>query len=102
MQTLVTGASGLIGANLCRVLLRRGHTVRALVRKNSDLAAINGLPVELIYGDILRPETLFPAAAGCEWIFHTAAIFAYWGVSEDELDRTAVEGASNMLLAAKA
>jgi dihydroflavonol-4-reductase len=102
MVALVTGASGLIGANLCRALLRRGYSVRALVRKQSDLTAIDGLPVELVYGDVLQPETLYPAASGCELVFHAASIFSYWGISEGQLDRTAVDGAKNMLVAAKA
>jgi dihydroflavonol-4-reductase len=99
---LVTGASGFIGANICRALLRRGHQVRALVRRGSDLSSLNGLPLELVYGDVLQLETLIPAAAGCESVFHAASVFAYWGQAEGHLEKTAVDGVSNMLVAAKA
>jgi dihydroflavonol-4-reductase len=55
-----------------------------------------------VYGDILQPDTLFPAAEGCDVVFHAASIFAYSGVEADQLDKTAVEGVSNMLVAARA
>jgi dihydroflavonol-4-reductase len=100
LPALVTGANGFIGANVCRALLRRGQQVRALVRRGSDLAALQKLDVELVYGDVLQPETLVPAAAGCDVVFHTASVFSYW--QECELAKTAVDGASNMLVAARA
>ena len=102
MKVLVTGANGLIGANLVRELLAGGHAVRAFVRKSSDLRSLAGLPVELAYGDVLRPETLTAAAAGCELVFHAAAVFAYWGVSSAELETTAVQGTQNVIDAARA
>ncbi len=41
MPILVTGASGFVGAALCRALLEKGHPVRALVRPSSDRSAID-------------------------------------------------------------
>ena len=102
MNVLVTGANGLIGANLCRALIKSGYRVRALVRKSSDLTAIQGLSLDLVYGDVLNPETLYGAAEGCEIVFHAAAVFAYWGVADSDLERVAVEGTSNMMVAARA
>ena len=43
MKVLVTGANGLIGANLVRELLSAGVEVRALVRGGADLSALQGL-----------------------------------------------------------
>jgi uncharacterized protein YbjT (DUF2867 family) len=45
MLALVTGAGGLIGANICRALLRRGYSVRAMLKRGGDAGAIRGLPV---------------------------------------------------------
>jgi uncharacterized protein YbjT (DUF2867 family) len=33
---LVTGGTGLIGSNICRLLIEAGDSVRALVRPGSD------------------------------------------------------------------
>lgn len=46
MLTAVTGATGHLGANLVRLLLREGHRVRALVRRNRR--ALEGLAVETV------------------------------------------------------
>jgi dihydroflavonol-4-reductase len=100
MKALVTGANGLIGANLVRELLAAGYDVRAMVRSSSNVSSLAGLAVEQVIGDILEPETLIPAAQGCEVIFHTAAVFAYGGYQAAELDRIAVQGTQNLLAAA--
>ena len=62
MRALVTGANGLIGANLVRELLRAGYLVRAFVRPTSNLTSLEGLAAELVRGDVLAPETLDAAA----------------------------------------
>lgn len=100
MKALVTGANGLIGANLLRELLYAGHQVTALVRPGSDLTHVAALPVSFARGDVLDPASLDAAAKGCNTIFHTAVHFAYWGHSEDDLARTATEGSRNILQAA--
>lgn len=101
MKALVTGATGLVGGHIVRELLARGHTVRALVRPSSDRRWLRNLEVQYATGDVLQPETLIPAAAGCEVVFHAAAIFAYWGHDAATLDEIACTGTRNMLVAAR-
>jgi dihydroflavonol-4-reductase len=101
MRALVTGANGLIGANLVRELLASGYDVRAFVRATSNTSSLDGLRVETVYGDVLKPETIEAAAAGCDVLFHAASIFAYWGHTADELEGTALDGALNAVEAAK-
>jgi dihydroflavonol-4-reductase len=100
MRVLVTGANGLVGANLVRELLRDGDEVRAFVRPSSDRRALSGLAVETVCGDVLDPDSLASAAQGCEILYHTAAVYAYWGHPADEMTAVAVEGARNAVRAA--
>lgn len=102
MRVLVTGANGLIGANLTRSLLRGGYEVRALVRPTSDTSHIEDLPCEILAGDVLTGDGLREAAGGCDLVFHTAVPFAYRGQVADDVTRTAIIGSRNVLLAAKA
>ncbi len=102
MKAIVTGANGLVGANLVRELLAGGHQVRGMVRATSDLRGLAGQPVELVEGDVLDPRSLERAAAGCDVLFHCAAIFAYWGHADAEIERISVDGARNAVAAAHA
>jgi len=64
---LVTGAAGLNGRELVRLLSARGVAVRALVRTPSKAAAIAGLPgVEVVEGDMSRPDSLAAALRGVD------------------------------------
>ena len=62
---LVTGATGLNGKELLHRLSARGIAVRALVRNPAKAEAIAALPlVEIVQGDMARPETLAAALKG--------------------------------------
>jgi dihydroflavonol-4-reductase len=102
MRALVTGANGLIGANLVRELLRQGAEVRGLVRGDSNVADIARLPMEFAVGDVLDPASLDAAVAGQDVVFHTAVAFSYWGHEPAAMARTATEGSGNVLAAAAA
>jgi dihydroflavonol-4-reductase len=102
MKALVTGANGLIGANLVRVLVNEGAQVRALVRTTSDLTNLKDLPIELIYGDVaVNDGTLVAATEGMDVVFHAAMHFSYTGRTAEELETTAISGTENVLRAAR-
>jgi uncharacterized protein YbjT (DUF2867 family) len=64
---LVTGATGLNGGVLVRLLSSRGVPVRALVRNPARAAALTSLPnVEVVEGDMAHPETLAEPLRGVE------------------------------------
>ena len=74
MSVLVTGGAGFIGANLCRRLASRGHTVVAL----DDLSTgsrhnLHGVDATLIEGSILDPAALDRAIDGATAVVHLAA-----------------------------
>lgn len=66
-EILVTGANGLAGSAVIREFVRSGHPVRALVRDRARARSLEAFPsVEVVEGDMLRPETLTEALAGVE------------------------------------
>ena len=69
-RILITGANGFIGANIVRAALEKGYDVNAFVRKTSDLQALEGLPIEYVYGDLRDINSLSKAMDDCEYIIH--------------------------------
>ena len=101
MKVFVTGATGFIGGNLTRELLRQGYQVRALVRKGTDRKAIAGLNVELAEGDLLDAKSLEDALSGCEALFHVAALYGFWAANPRLFYDTNVRGTENIMRAAR-
>jgi uncharacterized protein YbjT (DUF2867 family) len=73
-KCLVTGASGFIGTHLVRALIERGDEVSCLVRRTSKLVNLNGLPVQLVQGDITDAASLAPAVGNCDVVYHLAGL----------------------------
>ena len=101
-KIFLTGANGHIGANIARELLKRGYEVVGLVRETSDLRGLEGLDIELRTGDIRDAESIHAAAAGCDAIIHTAAVYSTWAPDDDEILSPSIEGTDNVLQAAYA
>jgi dihydroflavonol-4-reductase len=98
---LVTGATGLAGANICKLLVERGDAVRALARRSADTAPLAELGVDVVTGDVTDPDAVLRAAAGTEAAIHCAALLG--GASQDMADFEAVNigGTKNVLDAAE-
>ena len=83
MKAFITGADGLLGSNLVRVLLAAGHSVRVLIQPGSRSRSLEGLPLERREGDLLdRGDGLASAMSACEAVFHCAAITDQWAPAE--------------------
>lgn len=89
------GATGSIGLHVVDEALRRGHSVRALVR-NRDRAPQWPPQVEVVAGDLTRPESLSQAVAGID-----AVIFVHGTYGGDQGAAEAVDygGVRNVLFA---
>jgi uncharacterized protein YbjT (DUF2867 family) len=65
--TLLVGATGLLGPEICQRLTAAGHQVRALARSSADAnkrAALQELGVELVEGDPKEAISLARACVG--------------------------------------
>jgi nucleoside-diphosphate-sugar epimerase len=94
---LVTGATGLAGANICKLLVERGDAVRALARQSADTGPLAELGVEVVTGDVTDPDAVLRAATGSDAAIHCAALLG--GASQDLADFEAVNigGTKNVL-----
>lgn len=75
-RAFVTGATGLLGNNLVRALLKQGFHVRALARSPEKAKAQFGdLNVEIVTGDMLDVNDFAGSLRDVDVVFHTAAYF---------------------------
>jgi dihydroflavonol-4-reductase len=100
MTTLVTGATGFVGSHVARQLVSAGHSVRILVRKSSNLQALEGVRVEAFEGDLRDAGSLERAMRGIRRVFHVAADYRLWTRNPEEIYESNVEGTRKLLEAA--
>jgi dihydroflavonol-4-reductase len=102
LNVLVTGSTGFIGAQLCRALVERGHTVSAFHRATSNQRLIADLPLNHAIGDLTQPETIAAAMQNMDVVFHAAAQIG--GPGRDHPGRmytVTVEGTRSVFQAAR-
>lgn len=108
---LVTGADGFIGSHLVESLLEQGCRVKAFVYYNSfnSWGWLDTFPqeklkdIEIFSGDVRDPNGVTTAVAGCDAVFHLAALigipFSYH--SPDSYVDTNIKGTLNILQASQ-
>ncbi|MEE4286080.1 MAG: SDR family NAD(P)-dependent oxidoreductase, partial [Mariniphaga sp.] len=72
-KVLVTGANGLLGSNVADRLSKQGYDVVAVVRKNSNVLALNGIKCKIVECDITKRLEVEKAIAGSDYVVHCAA-----------------------------
>jgi UDP-glucose 4-epimerase len=103
-RVLVTGGAGFIGSNLVRVLLDAGEEVRVLDNfSTGSRTNLEGLPVDIVEGELRSYERVHNAVRGVEVVFHLGALGSVPRSVQDPLTSSAVnvEGTLNVLLAAR-
>lgn len=94
---LVTGATGFLGGALVRRLVADGHAVRILRRPASSLCALAGVRFDEVIGDLTDTASVARAVAGCECVFHSAALIQYWDAGNATQDAINVAGTRHVV-----
>jgi dihydroflavonol-4-reductase len=98
----VTGATGFIGSAVVRLLLEQKRSVRALVEPGANTKNLKGLNVERVTVDVCDTKAMTRALAGCESLYHLAAVYRTWLPDREIIYRVNLEGTTATLLAAQA
>jgi len=105
-KALVTGGAGFIGSHLVEALTAAGCEVAVLDNlSGGDLFNLESVKTHITFyeEDIRQLDALEQAAAGCDVIFHLAAVVAVQQTIEDPIDSAMVNdiGMLNVLEAAR-
>ena len=104
LNVLVTGAAGLIGGELCARLVERGHTVTALVHRQSEVRDNDGVPVSgitIVGGDVTQPGLGILPPQKLDVVIHCAAALEF-DAPYDTLASVNVEGTHHAAALTKA
>lgn len=101
-RAFVTGATGFTGSYLCKALINKGYSVKALVRTNSkknslEMLGVDLSKIEFIEGDLAEPGSLRGKIKDVDILFHVAALYRQEGVSKQMFYRVNVEGTRALL-----
>jgi nucleoside-diphosphate-sugar epimerase len=96
VKALVTGGGGFLGRRVVELLVEEGAEVRSFAR--GRYPEVEALGVECVQGDLCNPADVERAVAGCDVVFHVAAVPGVWGKRETFWSIN-VDGTRNVLAA---
>ncbi|MFN8258179.1 MAG: SDR family NAD(P)-dependent oxidoreductase [Bacteroidales bacterium] len=94
MKIAITGASGHIGNNLCRELIKQGHTVKVLVHNFEK--SLKDIDCQIIRGDICDFDKVDKLVENADYVFHTAAIISIGNTSREKIFAVNINGTRNV------
>jgi dihydroflavonol-4-reductase len=101
MKVFMSGADGILGNNLVRLLLAKGHEVKIMIETGKKARCLDNLAIERVYGSILNYEELKSAIDGQEVVIHAAAKTDTFPPQHESYWKVNVEGTRNMIKAVK-
>ncbi|GAB4199208.1 MAG: NAD-dependent epimerase/dehydratase family protein [Sandaracinaceae bacterium] len=100
-KALVTGGCGFLESWIVRALRDRGVAVRVLALRSEPRDNLEGLEVEIVEGDVRSPEDCVRAVAGCDTVFHVAAVYDAWAPDPTRMYDVNLRGTFHVLEAAR-
>jgi dihydroflavonol-4-reductase len=101
VKVLVTGATGFLGAHLCRRLAADGNDVSILLRSRSDPSRLDGLRVRRLVADVTDVVAVNAAVHGVDTVIHAAGAISYWMKDPQVLTDVNVVGVRNIARACR-
>jgi dihydroflavonol-4-reductase len=99
---LVTGATGILGSNVCTLAIEKGYRVRAIARDMgaADIKSLQNAGVEVVPGDVTDLPSMQRATEGADGVIHSAAMLGRPGASWNSSWTTNALGTIHVLTAA--
>ena len=101
MKVFITGADGILGNNLVRLLLDRTRDIKIFIETGKEARHLEGLDIERSWGSILNYEELKDAMNGYDVVIHAAAKTDTWPTRHASYWKVNVEGTKNVITAVK-
>ena len=95
MRIGVTGASGMVGINVCKEILSNGDELNILIRE--DVSYLDGLSCNKFYGDLSDIDTLEKFCDKCDVIIHSAAMISIGFDAYEKVYEVNFVGTKNLL-----
>jgi nucleoside-diphosphate-sugar epimerase len=102
MNVFITGATGVLGSVVSRLLVDGGHTVRALARSSHNESILRDAGVHAMRADLFDKSSLVRAVRNCDAVLHLATHIPPGGkaskrIAWKENDRIRTEGTRNLV-----
>ena len=106
MRVFITGATGVLGRWVARLLVEAGDVVRGLSRSQKNASTLGAIGAEPVEADLFHRESLYRAMKDCDAVLHLATKIPSLGrfrshEAWEENDRIRREGTRNLVEAAR-